>query len=130
MPPTGVYLSYLVQQGAHTCKHVCSSRTCISPSSSLSLEGRKLIQTIPYKLQTCTLLLFGKDFFPYVGQGIKKDRGLQQADSTLHHAPHRHQQKPSENLRLATHFVCILHASPPQVFKGGHLQYFKFAWDE
>lgn len=35
-----------------------------------------------------------KGFFsPCVGQGIKKDRGLQQADSTLHHAPHRHHQK-------------------------------------
>lgn len=86
-------MSYLVQQGAHTYKHVRSSRTCISPSSSHSLEERKVIQTIPYKLQTCTLLLYGKDFFPYVGQGIEKDRGLQQADSTLHHALYRHQQK-------------------------------------
>lgn len=51
------------------------------------------MQIIPYKLQTCTLLLHGKECSPYVGQGIKKDRGLQQADSTLHHALHRHHEK-------------------------------------
>lgn len=55
--------------------------------------------------------------FPQAGQGIKKDRGLQQADSTLHHAQHRQQQKPSEKLRLAIHLDCILHAPSPQVLK-------------
>lgn len=70
------------------------SRTCISPSSSLSLEERK--PGTDYSLQTTNLHTASPSkelFFPYVGRGIKKDRGLQQADSTLHHAPHRHQQK-------------------------------------
>lgn len=44
--------------------------------------------------------------------------------------PKQTKKNPLKNLRLAVHLVCILHASPPQVFKGGHFQYFRFVWDE
>lgn len=98
-----------------------SSRTCISPSSSLSLEERKLIQNIPYKLQTCTLLLYGKDFSPKLDKALRRieDSGR----LTLHLIMHNIgiNKKPSEKLRLAIHLDCILHAPSPQVFKGRHL---------
>lgn len=83
---------YLVQQGAHTYRHARSSRTCISPSSSL-FGGEETDSE--YSLQTANLhtASLWKGLFPQAGRGIKKDRGLQQADSTLHHAQHRHQQK-------------------------------------
>lgn len=123
MPPTGMcwaYL-YLVQQGALTYRHARSSRTCISPSSSLSLEERKLIQNIPYKLQTCTLLLYGKDFSPKLDEALRRieDSGR----LTLHLIMHNIgiSKKPSEKLRLAIHLDCILHAPSPQVFKGRNL---------
>lgn len=112
---------YLVQQGAHTYRHARSSRTCISPSSSLSLEERKLIQNIPYKLQTCTLLLYGKDFSPKLDEALRRIEDSNRL--TLHFIMHNIgiSKKPSEKLRLAIHLDCILHAPSPQVFKGGHL---------
>lgn len=146
-------LSHLVQQGAHTCKHLRSSQGLAFLQAALSLWRRgNLAQTIPYKLQTCTLLLLRKDSFlfsfvcPMLDEALRRIEDFKQADSTLHHAPHRHQQtievitkqtnkpnKPSEqkkptqtnkktnpDLRLAIHHVCILHAPPPPVLKGGH----------
>lgn len=91
-------------------------------SKQLSLFGGEETDS-EYSLQTANLhtASLWKELSPQAGRGIKKARGLQQADSTLHHAQHRHQQKPSEKLRLAIHLDCILHAPSPQVFKGGHL---------
>lgn len=63
-------------------------------SKQLSLFGGEETDS-EYSLQTSnshTASLW-KGLSPQAGRGIKKDRGLQQADSTLHHAQHRHQQK-------------------------------------
>ena len=123
VPPSGMCWVnlYLVQQGAHTYRHARSSRTCISPSSSLSLEERTLIQNIPYKLQTCTLLLYGKDFPPKLDKALRRIEDSSRL--TLHFIMHNIgiNKKPSEKLRLAIHLDCILHAPSPQVVKGGHL---------
>lgn len=91
-------------------------------SKQLSLFGGEETDS-EYSLQTANLhtASLWKGLFPQAGRGIKKDRGLRQADSTLHHAQQRPQQKPSEKLRLAIHLDCILHASSPQVCKGRHL---------
>ena len=63
-------------------------------SKQLSLFGGEETDS-EYYLQTANLhtASLWKGLFPQAGRGIKKDRGLQQADSTLHHAQHRHQQK-------------------------------------
>lgn len=62
-------------------------------SKQLSLFGGEDTDA-DFSLQTTNLHTASpwKGIFPYGGQGNKKDRGLQQADSTLHHAPHRHHQ--------------------------------------
>lgn len=93
--PYWYVLSYLnlVQQGAHTYRHARSSRIAFL-QAALSLFGGEETDS-EYSLQTANLhtASLWKGPFPQAGRGIKKDRGLQQADSTLHHAQHRHQQK-------------------------------------
>lgn len=83
---------YLVQQGAPI--QARPQFKDLHFSKQLSLFGGEETDS-EYSLQTANLhtASLWKGLFPQAGQGIKKDRGLQQADSTLHHAQHRHQQK-------------------------------------
>lgn len=121
------------------------SRTCISPSSTLPLEERK--PGTDYSLQTTNLhtaspskgLFF---FSPMLDEALRRIEDFSRL--TLHFIMHhigiskkkkpksikQTNKNPLKKLRLAIHLVCILHAPPPQVFKGGHFQYFRFVWDE
>ena len=115
------------------------SRTCISPSSSLSLEERK--PGTDYSLQTTNLHTASPSkglFSPMLDEALRRIEDFSRL--TLHFIMHHigiskktqtiKQKNPLKKLRLAIHLVCILHAPPPQVFKGGHFQYFRFVWDE
>lgn len=70
-------------------------------SKQLSLFGGEETDS-EYSLQTANLhtASLWKGLFPQAGRGIQKARGLRQADSTLHHAQHRHQQSPLKNSDL------------------------------
>lgn len=128
--PSWYVLSYLyvVQQGAHTYRHARSSRTCISPSSFLSLEERNWFRIFLTNCKPAHCFSLERTF-PHAGRGIQKARGLQQADCTASCTTSA-AAEPSEKRRLAIHLDCILHATSPHVFKGGHLQYCRLAWDE
>lgn len=114
------------------------SRTCISPSSSLPLEERK--PGTDYSLQTTNLHTASPSkglFSPMLDKALRRieDFSRLTLHFIMHHIgiskkPPNKQTNPLKKLRLAIHLVCILHAPPPQVFKGGHFQYFRFVWDE
>lgn len=76
---------YLVQQGALTYRH--AQFKDLHFSKQLSLFGGEETDS-EYSLQTANLhtASLWKGLFPQAGRGIKKDRGLRQADSTPHHA--------------------------------------------
>lgn len=104
MPPTAVCLSHLVQQGAHTCKHLRSSQGLAFLQAALSLWRRgNLVQTIPYKLQTCTLLLLRKDSFffsPMLDEALRRIEDFSRL--TLHFIMHHigiSKTKPKQKIK-------------------------------
>ena len=113
------------------------SRTCISPSSSLSLEERK--PGTDYLLQTTNLHTASPSkglFSPMLDEALRRIEDFSRL--TLHFIMHHigiSKKKKSikktlwknSDLQFTLSAYCMHHHHK---FKGGHFQYFRFVWDE